>query len=275
LRTTIIAEAGINHQGDLNTAKKMCKVAKDCGADIIKFQIWNPGTIRRTKELKEELNKYWMPDEYFRILKNYCDEIGIEFMCTPHTVDKVKVIDSLVKRHKIGSASLRDDELIKTVAKCNKDIFLSTGMADIGDIYKTLTNIRQNRNWFDSQYNKKEITLMHCTSSYPCDDGDVNLKAMIEMCYHLIGVNHIGFSDHTLSPFVPGYAVAMGAEVIEKHFTLDNTLDGADHKISLTPKEFKTMVDNIRWVEKILGNPNKQILDCERKTMKVCGFDNL
>jgi sialic acid synthase SpsE len=258
----IIAEASVCHQGDLNIAKKMCKVAKDCGADAIKFQTWNPQIIQRTEEFKKEINKYLLIDEELTKLKQHCDKIGIEFMCTAHTTDKVKVIDPLVKRHKIGSGALRDDELIKTVAKCNKDIFLSMGMADVGDIYRTLTNIRR--------YNKKEITLMHCTSSYPCDDGDVNLRAMTEICYHLIGINHIGFSDHTLSPFIPGYAVVRGAEVIEKHFTLDNNLDGPDHKMSLNPQNFKIMVDNIRWVEKILGNPNKQILDCERKTMELC-----
>lgn len=264
----IIAEAGVNHNGKMELAYKLVDAAKEAGVDAVKFQIFKSEKLisKSTKmadyqkeNLKENISqldmvkKLELSYEDFIKINEYCKEKGIMFMATPFDNDSLDfLVDTLkVDILKIGSGDLNNYPFLEKVALKNKEIILSTGMSNLSDIEGALD--------FISQYTDKEVKVLHCTTNYPCPMDEVNLKAMntIKDAFQVA----VGYSDHTLGIEVPIAAVALGAEIIEKHFTLDKTMEGPDHVASLEPNELKEMTRTIRNIEKALGSgikkPNK------------------
>ena len=264
----IIAEAGVNHNGKMELAYKLVDAAKEAGVDAVKFQIFKSEKLisKSTKmadyqkeNLKENISqldmvkKLELSYEDFIKINEYCKEKGIMFMATPFDNDSLDfLVDTLkVDVLKIGSGDLNNYPFLEKVALKNKEIILSTGMSNLSDIESALD--------FISQYTDKEVKVLHCTTNYPCPMDEVNLKAMntIKDAFQVA----VGYSDHTLGIEVPIAAVALGAEIIEKHFTLDKTMEGPDHVASLEPDELKEMTRTIRNIERALGSgikkPNK------------------
>lgn len=257
----IIAEAGVNHNGDLSLAKKLCIAAKKAGADVVKFQTWKTEkVVTRTTGLAsyqaENINntensqfsmlkKLELDYKAFSELKTFCDNLGIQFLSTP---DEEESLDFLVSLHlpilKIGSGEILNIPYLQKVGSKGIPIILSTGMATLGDVdraYRILT-----------QSGAPSVSLLHCTTNYPCPWNEVNLMA-IKTLKNAFKCK-VGYSDHTLGTEVPVAAVALGATIIEKHFTLDNNMNGPDHKASLNPDDFERMVTQIRHTEIALGN---------------------
>ncbi len=275
----IIAEAGVNHNGSFVLAKKMIDAAKTTGVDAVKFQTFTsenfvtgstPLAEYQKKNIgKKEsqitmLKKLELNYNDFTALKNYCDKIGIIFLSTAHTEDAADFLAPLVPAFKVGSGDLNNFPFLEKLAKSQKWIILSTGMADINEIETALKTIRKT--------SKKKISLLHCTTNYPCRLDEVNLLAMNEMKKRFerkFAPLEIGYSDHTEGIMVSAAAVALGAKVIEKHFTLDKNMRGPDHKASLEPNELKKMVKQIRDMELVLGSGIKKPFLSEEKTKKT------
>ena len=272
----IIAEAGVNHNGKLDLALKLCDAAKEAGVDAIKFQTWKTENIvTKTAELAsyQENNISDKKKSQFQMLKELelsysdfekinasCHKIGIQFLSTASEKESLEFILGLgVPFIKLGSGDINNIPHLRMIASYHKDVILSTGMSYLSDVdisYRTLIN-----------GGAKSVSLLHCTTNYPCPYEEVNLKAM-----QLLGKAFnctIGYSDHTMGIEVPIAAVAMGARIIEKHFTLDCTMDGPDHKASLEPLELKAMVKSIRNVENALGNGIKKPNTSEIENSKV------
>ena len=276
-QTLIIAEAGINHNGNLKRALQMVKIAKECGADIIKFQTAIPESlVTKTAPLAEyqkinqnknlsQLNmikKYFLSFDDFKIIKKKCDKIGIEFLTSAFDNTSLKFIKSLKPiRYKIPSGEITNIPFLKKIAKFNKKIILSTGMSNNEEIEYAIKII------LSGGTKRNNITLLQCTSSYPTPMGDVNLRVMdmMKKRYSL----EVGLSDHTLGIEVPIAAVAMGATTIEKHFTVNRNLSGPDHFASLDPKNLKKMIESIRNVEIAKGMQTKKISKSEIKNIKI------
>jgi len=270
----IIAEAGVNHNGDLLKAYRLVDEAKKAGANAVKFQTSIPSksiskyakmakyqidNIGEETSMIEIAKKISLPFDSFKKLKKYCDEIGIIFLSTPFHLEAVDFLNDLVPYFKVASGEIVNYPLLKSIAKKKKPIILSTGMSCLSDVEGALRIIYNEDN--------NNIIILHCTSNYPCPFNEVNLKAMqtLAAAFKL----PVGYSDHTLGIEVPVAAVAMGAKIIEKHFTLDKKLPGPDHKASLEPSELKEMVKAIRNIEKALGNGIKKPNDSEIEIMKV------
>lgn len=277
---TIIAEAGVNHNGSLELAKELARSAKKCGADIVKYQTFNVdelvskkaklakyqkenlGVIVNEKEdsQKEMLKKLTLTNDEFVELKKYCDEIGIYFLSTPFDISSVEFLSKLgCSTWKIPSGEITNYPYLKEIAKTGKKVILSTGMCTLKEVQEAYDLLRQN--------GTTNITLLHCTTNYPTPLEDVNLNAMITL--REVFKCKVGYSDHTEGIEVPIIAVSMGAKIIEKHFTLDRNMNGPDHKASLEPKEFKEMVDRIRRVNVIVGDGIKQPTKEEIDNIKV------
>lgn len=272
----IIAEAGVNHNGNINLAYKMVDEAKKAGVDCIKFQTFKTEKII-TKDAKkaeyqekntenketqyEMLKKLELTYDEFKKLKKYCEEKEIMFLSTPDEEESLNfLIDELnMEIIKIGSGEISNYIYLEKIAQKNKPIILSTGMSTLGEVEKALEIIKK--------YNNQKITLLHCTTNYPCPIEEVNLSAMLTLkeAFKL----DVGYSDHTLGIEIPIAATALGATVIEKHFTLDKNLDGPDHKASLDSLELTKMVEAIRNIEKALGNGIKQPNASENKIKEV------
>jgi len=275
----IIAEAGVNHNGDIKLAKKLIDVAKEAGVDAVKFQTFkaenvvskNAGmaeyqkkNIRKTETQLEMIKKFELTYKDFRELKKYCDRKKIIFLSTPHSDDAIDFLESLVPTFKIGSGDLTNLPFLEKIAQKKKPIILSTGMSDLNEIEEALKTIRK--------ISKKKISLLHCTTNYPCPIEEVNLRAMItlkEKFEKKFAPLEIGYSDHTEGITVSIAAVAMGAGILEKHFTLDKNLPGPDHRASLEPQELKEMVKAIRDAEKALGSAIKRPTVNEEKIKKI------
>lgn len=276
-RVLIIAEAGVNHNGSLQRAKEMIVAAKEAGADFIKFQTSIPEkTISRfaqkanyqkvntgtTESQLEMLRKLVLPVEDFKILRDYCNEVGIRFMSTPFCIDAVDILAALdVEYMKVPSGEITNLPYLRKIARTGIPVIMSSGMCKLGEVEDALAVLTENG------LSKDQIILLHCNTEYPTPMQDVNLRSMLTLrdCF---GV-HVGYSDHTQGIEVPIAAVAMGAEVIEKHFTLDRTLPGPDHIASLEPMELKSMVDAIRNIEKALGTGIKQVSASEKKNIAI------
>ena len=276
MKTLIIAEAGVNHNGDLDTALKLCRAAKEAGADVIKFQTWiTDNTITKNvakAEYQKEntknddsqyemLKKLELSQNDFRIIERYCDGIGIIFAST---ADDKESLDFLVKELdipfiKVGSGDIGNVSYLRYIGSKNKTVILSTGMSTLEDIRISIDALRQG--------GCKTIKLLHCTTNYPCPMEDVNLNAIdtLKKEFDL----PVGYSDHTKGIEVAIAAVAKGARIIEKHFTLDKNMDGPDHLASTEPQEFKQMVDAIRNIEKALGTGVKVPSNSEIDISKV------
>lgn len=246
-KTFIIAEVGINHNGSFEIAKQMIDEAKYAKADAVKFQTFKAEGVTTVKKDIEKLKKLELTNDEFIKMKQYCDKKKIMFLSTPHSEDAIDFLEPLVPMYKIASGDLTNHKFLKKIAKKGKPIILGTGMADLSEVKEAVKTI--------SLYNN-DITLLHCTTQYPCPLSEVNLKAMITM-KDFFGLP-VGYSDHTHDVLPSIVAVGLGATVIEKHFTLDRNQKGCDHSSSLEPEEFKYMVRQIRDVEKILGSSIKQ-----------------
>ncbi|MEW6482425.1 MAG: N-acetylneuraminate synthase [bacterium] len=270
----IISEAGVNHNGDVKIAKKMIEAAKDIGADAIKFQTFKADELvipnapkaeyqNKTtsgKSQYEMLKELELSENEFKKLFNYCQKKNIIFLSTPFDFQSAEFLYKLgVPAFKIGSGDLTNIPLLIQVAKYGKPIILSTGMSTLAEVKEAVKPIYSTGN--------KKLILLHCTSNYPTKYEDVNLKAMVTLKdeFNL----PIGYSDHTEGIEVSVGAVALGACVIEKHFTLDKNLAGPDHKASLEPDEFRKMVQSIRNVEMAMGNGIKKPTKSEIEVQKV------
>lgn len=260
----IIAEAGVNHNGSYDIARKMVDVAKEAGVDFVKFQTFRPENLVSRYAEKAEyqkettgseesqldmLKKLTLTDENFILIKEYCDKVGIGFISTPFDLESIEFLEQFdMAFWKIPSGEVTNLPYLEAIAKTGRDIIMSTGMCDVQEIKDAITVLEKN--------GAKNITLLHCNTQYPTPFEDVNLSAMktIEIETGMT----VGYSDHTMGIEVPIAAVAMGAEVIEKHFTLDNNMEGPDHRASINPTELKAMVSAIRNIEKSVGEGLKQ-----------------
>lgn len=270
----IIAEAGVNHNGSLKLAKKLVDTAKKAGVGAVKFQMfksenlvtekgemanYQKKNIGKKERQLEMLKKLELSEKDFIELKQYCNKKKIIFLSTPHTEDAIDFLECLVPVHKVASGDLTNSPFLEKVAKKKKPIILSTGMATLSEVKEAVNTIKKAGN--------NKIILLHCTTNYPCPLEEVNLKAMLTLKneFNL----PVGYSDHTLGILVPIIAITMGAQVIEKHFTLDKNLQGPDHKASLEPDELKEMVKKIREAEKALGEGVKKPTKSEEKIKKI------
>ena len=275
MRTYIIAEAGVNHNGQLELALKLCDAAKAAGVDAVKFQTWKTENIvtaqahqaaYQTENTGVEESQYDMLKklelsyDHFRYIQDYCKKIGIEFLSTPDEEESLEFLISLdLPFIKVGSGEVTNIPYLRKIASHGNSVVLSTGMSTLAQVataYDTLL-----------QAGAPKVSLLHCTTNYPCPYDEVNLRAMLTLkeafkC-------QVGYSDHTMGTEIPVAAVAMGAEIIEKHFTLDRTMEGPDHKASLEPDELKLMVEQIRHIEVGLGDGIKRPNRSEAENAKV------
>lgn len=273
-RTLIIAEAGVNHNGSLETAKELVRTAKECGADIVKFQTakldslvskcaemadYQKKNIGKEESQKEMLSKLLLSYDDFTELAAYCKEVGIMFLSTPFDIDSIHFLDPMQDIWKIPSGEITNYPYLVEIAKTKKRVIISTGMCEMDEIEEALKVLKEN--------GTSDITVLHCTTEYPAPYDEINLKVM-ETLKNEFGYP-VGYSDHTKGIEVPVAAVAMGAEVIEKHFTLDKNMEGPDHKASLEPSELKAMIDSIRNIEKALGTAEKRPSETEMKNRLV------
>ncbi len=271
----IIAEAGVNHNGDVNLAKKLIHVAKEAGVDAVKFQTFKAEEVVTKSAKKAEyqnqttspeesqfdmIKKLELSPESFRELSGYAKEKGILFLSTPVGRESADLLDEIgVPAFKVGSGDMTNLPLLRYIGRKQKPIILSTGMSTLGEVQEALEVIRNE--------DIEEIILLHCVSCYPAKVEDMNLRAMETLRYAF--KLPVGLSDHTLGIAIPIAAVALGACVIEKHFTLDKNLPGPDHRASLEPDELKRMIRAIRDVEKAMGSGIKIPTAEEEENKKV------
>ena len=271
----IIAEAGVNHNGSFELAKQMVDTAKEAGVDYVKFQTFKPSnlvskfaekaeyqkqTTGASESQLEMLQKLTLTNENFRELKEYCDLIGIGFISTPFDLESIRFLETFnMDFWKIPSGEITNRPYLEAIAKTGRKVIMSTGMCDLKEIREAVKVLEEN--------GTREIELLHCNTQYPTPFEDVNLNAMKNIQDNLN--KPVGYSDHSLGIEVPIAAVALGAEIIEKHFTLSKEMDGPDHRASLDPVELKKMVNSIRNIEKALGNGLKKPSPSENANKSV------
>lgn len=256
----IIAEAGSNHNGDFETAKKLVAAAASCGADAIKFQLFSGSGLSSESNVQEILKRYSFRREWLMPLKKYADQKGMMLTATPFDLAAVHELSRIrVPFYKIASCDLTYHALVEYVAKQNKPTLLSVGLASFDEIRSALKVIEKAGN--------RNVILLHCIVEYPARLEDVNLK-VIPRLIREFGLP-VGFSDHTMDTMVPALAVGVGACVLEKHFTLSRKMPGPDHPFALEPQELKAVVDNIRKAELTMGNDRKDIAALERPCLKT------
>lgn len=271
-KTFIIAEAGVNHNGSMEIAKKLVDIAVNAGCDAIKFQTFKSENLVSKNAQKanyqkettdsaesqlEMLKKLELSESNFSKLKKYCDKNNIIFLSTPFDLESADFLASLnMPIFKIPSGEITNLPYLRKIASFKSDIILSTGMATLDEIGQAIEVLK-----------RCKISLLHCTTEYPCPYDEVNLKAIqtLKDKFDL----EVGYSDHTLGIEVAIVAVAMGATIIEKHFTLDKNTNGPDHRASLEPQELKEMVKNIRNIEKAIGTGEKLPSKSELKNIKI------
>ncbi|MBR4759344.1 MAG: N-acetylneuraminate synthase [Lachnospiraceae bacterium] len=273
-RTVIIAEAGVNHNGSLEIAKKLIDAASRAGANYVKFQTFDPKKIvtrsaemagyqkenlGRDESQEEMLEKIALKQEDFISLAEYCKEVGIGFLSTPFDIESIYFLNNLQSIWKVPSGEITNYPYLLEIAKTGKEVILSTGMSTLGEVEDAVGVLKSNGTC--------KITLLHCTTEYPAPFADVNLRAMNTL-KDKFGLE-TGYSDHTKGIEIPVAAVAMGATVIEKHFTLDRNMEGPDHKASLEPQELCDLVRCIRNVEMAMGSGKKEPAPSEMKNIAV------
>jgi N,N'-diacetyllegionaminate synthase len=276
-RVLIIAEAGVNHNGDLEIARKLVDAAVDAGADVVKFQTFKSERIASKHAQKAEyqkkttgaaesqldmLRKLELSEEHHHELIQYCKKKNISFLSTPFDLESVDLLASLgLDTFKIPSGELNNLPYLEKIGKYNRKVILSTGMADLGEVESNINVLLK------AGTARENITLLHCHSEYPTPMHVVNLSAMITMreAFKL----QVGYSDHTEGIEIPIAAAALGATVIEKHFTLDRNMEGPDHKASLEPHQLKAMVQAIRDIEAAMGDGIKTPSPIELKNKTV------
>ena len=252
--TFIIAEAGVNHNGDIGQAFLLCNAAKEAGADCVKFQHFRAAALQ--PERYDLLKPLELSDEDMGNIAGHCKAIGIEFMATPFGLPEVEFLTPLVKRWKVASGCLTNWPLLEAVRATGLPVILSTGMADMARIARALDVLGT-------------ATLLHCTSAYPCPTSEVNLAAMDALRARWGASCPVGYSDHTAGIVIALAAVSRGATVLEKHLTLDRQAVGPDHKASIEPKDFRIMVEAIRTIEQAIGRPEKRLQASETATAKA------
>lgn len=274
-RVFIIAEAGVNHNGNIEIAKKLIDEAVRCGVDAVKFQSFKAKNLvtkvakqadYQKENMGKEVSQYDMlkalelSDEEHIELINYCKEKGIMFLSSPFDLESIDMLNNLgIEIFKVPSGEIENVPYLRKIAKTGKKVILSTGMSNLADIEFALDILKG--------AGARDISVLHCNTDYPTKMEEVNLRAM-NTIGNAFSVE-IGYSDHTKGIEVPIAAVALGAKIIEKHFTLDRNMEGPDHKASLEPNELKNMVDSIRNIEIALGNGVKALTDSEKKNIKI------
>lgn len=271
----VIAEAGVNHNGDIQIAKRLIDAAAEAGADAVKFQTFKTenivcktaqkaeyqlATTNQSETQFEMLKKLELTGQMHNELMEYCKQRNILFLSTPFDVESARYLADLgMQIFKIPSGEITNLPYLREIGKYRKKVILSTGMSSMDEVRAAVEALRKN--------GTDDITLLHCNSQYPTPMSDVNLLAMVSMREEMD--IPIGYSDHTQGVEIPIAATALGATVIEKHFTLDRTMEGPDHKASLEPDELKQMVQGIRKIEAALGNGIKQISSSEKENVKI------
>lgn len=271
----VIAEAGVNHNGELDLAKRLVDIAVEAGADAVKFQTFRTDavvamdapkaryqleTTDKDQSQADMIRKLELPAEAFAQLKSYCHERNIVFISTPFDEGSTDLLDGLgVPAFKVPSGETVNIPFLRHIARKGKPVILSTGMSYLGEVERAIRTIREAGN--------EQLVVLHCVSNYPASPVDVNLRAMRTMrqAFQV----PVGFSDHTLGLEVPLAAVALGACVVEKHFTLDRNMPGPDHRASQEPDELKALVKSIRIVEAALGDGVKQPAESEENTKQM------
>ena len=275
--TFIIAEAGVNHNGNIDLAKQMIDVALEAGADAVKFQTFKGENLvskiapkadyqkvltGNNESQFEMIKKLELDASAHKILFSYCYERNIHFLSSPFDLESIDMLNKLgLEIFKIPSGEITNLPYLRKIGGLNKKVILSTGMADLAEIEDALDVLT------NSGTELKNITVLHCNTEYPTPIHDVNLQAMLTI-KQTFGVP-IGYSDHTMGIELPIAAVTLGAIVVEKHFTLDKNMEGPDHKASLEPQELKTMVNAIRNIEKALGSRIKKPSPSEYKNKSI------
>ena len=273
----IIAEAGVNHNGSVDLAKQLIDVASDSGANAVKFQTFKAENlvVKNTQKAEYQKQTTNASESQFSMIKRleldveahkeliaYCQEKNIIFLSTPFDHDSINLLNDLnLQIFKIPSGEITNLPYLRHIGTLNKEVILSTGMSNLQEVEDALTVL------ISAGTQKNNITVLHANTMYPTPMGDVNLNAMLTIQKEL-GVA-VGYSDHTLGVEVDIAAVAMGASIIEKHFTLDKTMNGPDHKASLEPEELKSMVASIRNIEKAMGNSEKKSSPSESINIEV------
>lgn len=276
-KTFVIAEAGVNHNGSLELAKKLVDVAVAAGADAVKFQTFKAEKLvskaaqkaayqKQTTAVDESqyemIKKLELDENSHRALISYCKEKRIMFLSTPFDHDSIDMLNDFgMPIFKIPSGEITNLPYLRHIGRLGKEVILSTGMSDLGEVEDALDILVQ------EGVPKEKISVLHATTEYPCPIDEVNLRAMLTI-REAFGVK-VGYSDHTQGIEVPIAAVAMGACVIEKHFTLDRTMEGPDHKASLEPQELKAMVTAIRRVSLAMGDGVKKPTESERRNIAI------
>lgn len=273
MNTFIIAEVGVNHNGDMRLAEKLIKEAARIGSDAVKFQTfctenlvtksaekaaYQKTTTSYSESQFDMLKKLELSESDFHILKSICDENNIEFMSTPFDENSVDILEKIgVKNYKVSSGDITNKRLLQYIAAKGKPIILSTGMSNMEEIKEAVGWIKETGN--------NAVALLHCTSNYPARFEDINMKAMQKLREYF--ALPVGYSDHTEGILIPIMAVSLGATIIEKHITISKELPGPDHQASLNISEFKQMVDSIRNVEKAFGTAEKRPVKNEYNTL--------
>ena len=276
-RTFIIAEAGVNHNGSLELAYQLIDAAKKSGADAVKFQTFKADSVVSKSAAKAEYQKKTTDadeSQYDMIKKlelsisnhhsliNYCKKQRIQFLSSPFDLESIHLLAEMgLNIFKIPSGEITNLPYLREIGKLKKEVILSTGMADINEISDAIKVITESGTAIEN------LTVLHCNTEYPTPFEDVNLNAMltIKTAFNV----KVGYSDHTNGIEIPVAAVALGAEIIEKHFTLDKNMEGPDHKASLEPDELKRMVNAIRNIEKAMGNGVKRPSSSEEKNKSI------
>lgn len=271
----IIAEAGVNHNGSIELAKRLIDAGAEAGVDAVKFQSfkadklvtkyaskadYQKNTTEQQESQYEMLKKLELDYEKHMELMEYCNSKNVMFLSSPFDIESIDLLNSLgMEIFKIPSGEIENTPYLKKIASLNKKVILSTGMCNLSDIEFALDILKN--------HGASEISVLHCNTEYPTPMRDVNLKAMITIkdAFNI----EVGYSDHTNGIEIPIAAVAMGATIIEKHFTLDKNMPGPDHKASLDPKELKSMVNAIRNVEQAIGNGIKKPSHSETKNITI------
>lgn len=277
-KTLIIAEAGVNHNGSIELAKQLIDAAADAGVDYIKFQTFKTECLvsRQARQAEYQKKNIGNPDDsQFNMLKKlelspaqhieliqYCRQKNLHFFSTAFDLDSIDFLSELKPGlWKVPSGEITNYPYLKRIARQGEPVILSTGMCTLTEIAEAMAALEKFGTF------REQITILHCNTEYPTPMADVNLRAM-QTIKETFGVE-VGYSDHTVGIEVPIAAVALGAQVIEKHFTLDRSMEGPDHKASLEPRELKAMVAAIRNIEIALGNGEKKVSESEMKNIAV------
>lgn len=274
-RNLIIAEIGVNHNGDMQLARRMIEEAKKAGADAVKFQTYSADKLVSPKTPKvpyqestalkheshyEMIKRLELPYGEHAPLKLYCEQLGIRFLSTPYDIESANFLLNLgVDFFKTASADIVDIPLHNYIASTKKPVLISVGMATLGEIEKVISVYHH--------FSSKHIALLHCVSNYPCSDASLNMRVMntLQQTFQL----PVGYSDHSVGSEAGVLSVSLGGRIIEKHFTLDKSLPGPDHQASSTPQEFSALVRAVRRAEEMLGSPVKYCQEEEKEMARI------